>query len=131
MRKPSRLLTLLVSLPLLSGCFAVLPTPIPATPSAREELDVKGVVLADGDQRVEFDEVLDVSWTTDQVFIVGIEDNESVTRQFPLATLSGVLARQLDTGRTSGVIGGMLVGTVAVISILVTGSDPRSRAITH
>lgn len=99
---------------------------VPPAPAEREALDVRGVVTAD-DQRVEFSEILDVSWQTDGLRLVGTESDgtQSVTRTFDLSSLSGVLVKQLDAGKTSGIVGGLIVGAVAIVAILVGGTDPR------
>ena len=130
MKKPGRLLVIAVSIPLLAGCFGVLPSPIPATPVEREALQVRGVVLNDvrNSERIEFSEVLEVLWADDALSIVGrlADDGEGdfVTRLYPLSTLSAVLVRQLDAGKTSGVMGGLIIGTIAILSVLVSGSRP-------
>lgn len=128
MRKPARLVVMAVTVPFLGGCFAVLPSPLPTEPAEREALDIRGVVLADsGDgERVEFRDVLAVQWTDDDIQIVGslVSDNgagEVVTRTFPYSSLSGVLVRQLDAGPTSGVIGVVIVGAVAIVMVAVNG----------
>ena len=127
MRKPARLIVLAVTVPFLGGCFAVLPSPLPDAPAEREALDIRGVVLADsGDgERVEFRDVLSVQWTDDDIQIVGwlVSDNgaEVVTRTFPFSSLSGVLVRQLDAGPTSGIIGVVIVGAVAIVMVAVNG----------
>jgi hypothetical protein len=131
MTKAGRTLLVAVTIPYLCGCFSVLPTPIPAAPAERAALSVRGVVVGGqpGDvegERIEFRNVVDVTWTTDAVSIVGIQRDGDDTRQlaerrFPLSSLSGVLVRQVDPGRTSAIIGGMIVGAAAIIALLVTG----------
>ena len=130
MKKPRRLLVIAVSIPLLAGCFSVLPSPIPPTPVEKEALEVRGVVLNDvrNSERIEFSEVLEVLWADDALSIVGklADDGEGdyVTRLYPLSTLSAVLVRQLDAGKTSGIMAGLIIGTIAVLSVLVSGSRP-------
>jgi hypothetical protein len=115
----------------LSGCFALIETPVPPTPTEREELAVRGVVVGgatDGSagERVEFDDIQSVSWTADALSIVGVPKGAAGTgaiaeRRFPLSTLSAVLVRKVNSARTSAVIGGMIVGVSAIIMFLVTG----------
>jgi hypothetical protein len=130
MKKPGRLLVIAVSIPLLAGCFGVLPSPIPATPVEREALQIRGVVLNDvrNNERIEFSEILEVLWADDALSIIGklADDGEGdyVTRLYPLSTLSAVLVRQVAAGKTSGIMGGLIIGTIAFLSVLVTGSKP-------
>jgi hypothetical protein len=135
MTKAGRALLVAVTVPYLSGCFGVLPTPIPASPSEREALNVQGVVIGsrpddgEGDaegERIEFADIQNVTWSADAVSIVGVPRNDDgaqqlAERRFPLSSLSAVLVRQLDPGRTSAIIGGVVVGTAAIIGLLVTG----------
>jgi len=129
MRKPPRPLVLALTLPFIAGCFGVVRTPIPASPTEREDLKVRGVVQ--GGQDIRFEEIRDVSWTGDQLFIVGRQDTgegiQEVTRQYPIAGLDAVLVKRLDAGKTSGVVGGVIVGTIIGFALWVTGSDPRVR----
>jgi hypothetical protein len=132
MRKPPRTLVLLVSAPFLTGCFTVLPTPVPP-PSARNETTIKGVVVGDIDsgEWIEFDEVYDVQWSDQAVSIVGSRvetDGASpvdVTRLFQLRDLGAVLTRQIDPGRTSIVVAGVLVGAIGTIMVLITGDAAK------
>ena len=80
MRKPGRVVVTAVTIPFLAGCFGVLPTPIPSAPAEREALDVRGAVIADsGDgERVDFEEILDVQWTNDELFIVGSRATDQI-----------------------------------------------------
>ncbi len=127
MRKHGRLLVALVTVPSILGCYQLAPVAVPASPTQREDLDVRGVVV--GGEEIRFEEVRDVSWTTDQIFIVGrqLTDDgpQEVTRQFALASLSSLLVNQLDAGKTSAMVGGALVGTIAVLTAVLSGSDPR------
>lgn len=130
-KNAGRLLVSVVALPHLTGCFSLLPTPIPASPEEREELSVRGVVVGDetdnGEgERVEFSDIQNVSWTPETLSIVGVARSgeragQLAERRFALSSLSGVLVRQLDPGRTSAIIGGLLVGAAAVVAFLVTG----------
>ena len=131
MRKPGRLVVTAVTIPFLAGCFGVLETPIPAGLSQREALNVRGVVIADsGDgERVEFEEILEVQWTNDALFIVGsLAADEGaaqiVTRTFPLSSLSSVLVRQVDANKTSGIIAVFAVGLIAMWAFAVNGQGP-------
>lgn len=129
--RAGRVLVAMVALPHLTGCFSLLPTPIPASPEERQELSVRGVVVGDetdnGDgERVEFSDIQNVSWTPESLSIVGVARSgdtagQLAERRFPLSSLSAVLVRQLDPGRTSAIIGGLLVGGAAIVAFLVTG----------
>jgi hypothetical protein len=44
-----------------------------------------------------------------------------VTRLFPISTMSGLLVRHIDAGKTSALIGGFFVAGAALIATLVTG----------
>lgn len=139
MRRPARLVAALVTAPYLAACFAVQPAPIPATPAERRALDVKGVVVRseggnggiEGD-RVEFGDVENVTWTEDAVSIVGVPRSGSdagrlTERTFPLSSLSGVLVRQVEAGKSSIIVGATIVLGTAFLAFLVdgiNGGDP-------
>lgn len=128
MRKPPRAFVLLISAPFLTGCFAVLPTPIPAT-ADRDQTQIQGVVVGDeaNGEWVEFDEVYDVQWSDQAISIVGsrveTEGGQAVdvTRLFQLRDLSAVLTRKIDSGKTSIIVAGALVGAIGTIMVLLTG----------
>lgn len=130
-RRAGRLLVTVVALPHLTGCFSMLPTPIPTSPAEREELGVRGVVIDDGTdngdgERIEFTDIQSVSWTPESVSIVGVARSGETAgrlaeRRFQLSALSAVLVRQVDPGRTSAIIGVLLVGAAAVVAFVVTG----------
>ena len=90
MRKRHRPLLILLCVPFMTGCFGMITTPIPSLPSQRQAMDIGGVVESDG-TRVEFVEVEDVTWTNDQIFIIGQREIDGtlqqVTNQYPLAGL--------------------------------------------
>lgn len=127
MKKPGRLLVSVLSIPLLAGCFTVAQVPVPRTAPEREELNLRGVVVSDGnsEETIRFNTLHEATWTPSALSIVADVSREgrteTITRLIPISTLSGVYVRQLDAGRTSGIIGGLIVGTVAVISIWITG----------
>lgn len=124
MRRPNRALVLTLSLPFVVGCFSTLEMPVPE-PADRSS-DIQGVVQnADGGEgtRVEFDTVDQVEWTSGEVTVIGILEDEPVTRSFPIASLSGVLVRQLDPAKTSVIIAGFFVGAIATVALLVTGQS--------
>lgn len=115
----------------LSGCFSLVATPVPPTPAEREGLAVRGVVVGgapdgSGGERIEFDDIQNVTWTAEALSIVGVPEGAAGTgaiteRSFPLGSLSAVLVREVSSGRTSALIGGAVVGMAAIIMFLVTG----------
>ncbi len=120
----------LISLPLVAGCFAVTRVPLPATAPEREQLEVRGVVVRQDDgseERVEFRTVHEADWTSSGYSVVADVDTggpqaETVTRFFPLSAITGLLIRQLDPGRTSGLIGGLIVIAAAIGGITFSGT---------
>lgn len=128
MNSLTRLLAILVIAPMAAGCFTVGQVAVPPTAPEREGLEVRGVVVreAGGTERlIEFVEVHEAEWTPTSLSIVAdVEENgqtQTITRLFPISTLSGVLVRQLDAGKTSAIIGGVIVGTAAFIAGAVSG----------
>lgn len=125
MKKPARVLVLIVSLPLLAGCFALQPVPVPANPAARESMAIRGVILGATQERVVFSNVLQADWGPDAVSLVGTPSTspEGVieTRLFPLTSIESVLVHQIDPGKTSAIIGGVMVGVIAFWATWVTG----------
>jgi hypothetical protein len=78
-------------------------------------------------QHLEFRDIQRVTWTDDAISIVGVQrdgdgSGQLSERRFDLSTLSAVLVRELDPGKTSAIIGGTIVGTAAIITLLITGS---------
>ena len=135
MKKPGTLLVAAVSLPFLTGCFSVLPAPIPTTPAEREQVDLRGVVVrgdnGSDDERVEFSEVLDVQWLDGGLEVVGLDiaDDEARTQQFFYNDLAAVLTRQLDANKTSILIGGVMLSTIAAIAFIVNGQGDRGSSV--
>jgi len=133
MNKPGRLIVLLLTLPFLAGCFTVATVPVPRTQPEREALNLRGVVITDGatEEVVEYDNVLEATWTPSSLSLVGANGQGSnmttETRLIPITELRGVLVRTLDAGPTSAIVGGLIVGTVAVIAFLVTGKADEYR----
>ena len=133
MNKPGRLTVLLLTLPFLAGCFTVATVEVPRTQPEREDLNVRGVVIANGgtEQVIEYDEVLEATWTPSSLSIVGLNgsgDNiQTETRLIPITELRGVLVRTLDAGATSAIVGGVIVGAVAAIAVYVTGRADEYR----
>ena len=134
MRKPGRLAVVAVSLPFLAGCFTVARAPVPATLPEREALDLKGVVITQPDngteEVLEFSQLHEAVWTPSSLSVVGDvagsgPSPQTVTRLIPITNLDAVLVRQIDGGKTSAIIGGVVMGAIATIALLVTGSDPR------
>jgi hypothetical protein len=131
MTRLARLSLLFVALPLLGGCFTVATVPVPATQPEREDSDVRGVVVRQaggGQETVDFSEVLEATWTSTSLSIIGMletPDNgsaEAVTRLFPISTIAGLRVRQLDAGKTSGLIAGVFMAAAALIATLVSGT---------
>jgi hypothetical protein len=132
MKNYGRLAVLAVALPLLAGCFTVSTVPVPATAPEREDMTVRGVVLRQaggGEETVEFSEVFEQTWTNTSLSVVGSlvsPDNgggqETVTRLFPISTMAGLRVRQLDAGRTSAIVAGVLVATAAILASVVSGT---------
>ncbi|MCH1571017.1 MAG: hypothetical protein L7S64_06680 [Longimicrobiales bacterium] len=127
MNKPTRLTVLFLVLPFLAGCFTVATVPVPRTQPEREALSIRGVVITDGttEEVVQYDEILEATWTPSSLSLIGAngsgESLTTETRLIPITELRGVLVRSLNAGPTSAIVGGMIVGAVAVIALLVTG----------
>lgn len=121
MRRPNRALALAVGVPFMAGCFSTFQVPVPEPPERSSR--IQGVVRDDGADgaRIEFDAVDQVAWSDSEVVVVGILEDEAVTRSFPISSLSGVLVRQIDPAKTSVVIAGLFIGAIATISLLLTG----------
>ena len=128
-RRPRRATVALVALPFLVGCFSVTQTAVPRSLPERQELDLRGVVVVrpdDGSEEVlEFEEVHDVTWTPSSLsFVADVRQDgrtETVTRLVPITELRRVMVRQVDAGKTSLIVGGVIVATVALITFIVTG----------
>lgn len=127
MKKPGRLVVATVAMPLLAGCFTVQPMPLPANATARENVEVRGVVLGATQERVEFKDVLETQWGPDALSVVGTPsdaaDGVVETRLFPLTSIESLLVKQVDAGTTSAIIGVALVGVLAVWARWVTGRN--------
>ena len=121
MRRPGPALVLTLSVSFMVGCFSTIPAPLPEP--AERSSDIRGVVRDDGaeGERVEFDTVDQVQWSTSEVVLTGILEDEAVTRSFPLSSLSGVLVRQVDAAKTSMIIAGLFLGAIVTVALLVTG----------
>ena len=133
MRKPSRLLVAALVTPFLTGCFSVTQVAVPPAAPDRDALDVRGVVVRQAggtEQTVEFETVHELEWTPTSLSVVADAhvdgSTQTITRLYSISTMSGVLVRSLDAGKTSGIIGGIILGTVAFIAVAVTGrGDPN------
>ncbi len=128
MKNPTRLLLTLVATPLMAGCFTVARVPVPATAPEREDVSLHGVVVRQtggGESVVEFDELLESTWTSTSLSVVADVTDEggkrTITELYPIQTLSGLLVRQIDGGKTSAIIGGAIVGLAAIIAGAVSG----------
>lgn len=128
MKQLPRLLALLLVAPLAAGCFTVAQVAVPPTAPEREEMEVRGVLVRQAggtEELIEFATVHELEWTPTSLSVVAdVETNgttETITRLFPIQTLSGILVRQLDPGKTSAIIGGVIVGTAAFIATAVSG----------
>ena len=133
MNKPGRLTVLLLTLPFLAGCFTVATVPVPRTQPEREALDIRGVVVTDGatEEVIQYDNVLEATWTPSSLSLVGAngegDDLTTETRLIPITELRGLLVRTVDAGPTSAIVGGLIVGAVAVIAFWVTGRADEYR----
>jgi hypothetical protein len=55
-------------------------------------------------------------------------ETQTITRLYSISTMSGVLVRSLDAAKTSGIIGAVILGTIASIALAVTGAgDPKQQ----
>ena len=129
MRKPSRLLLAVLVTPFLAGCFTVTQVAVPPAAQDREALNnVRGVVVRQAggtEQTVEFETVHELEWTPTSLSVVADAsvdgETQTITRLYSISTMSGVLVRSLDAAKTSGIIGAVILGTVAFIAVAVTG----------
>jgi hypothetical protein len=129
MKRPGRLLTAAVGLPFMAGCFTTAMVPVPP-PTERADTEIRGVVVQGPDggdgERLEFAELFDVQWTAEALSVVGRlvgapESAAATSRSFSYEELAGVLVRQVDANKTSGLLGGVIVGTIAIVAILING----------
>lgn len=128
-RRPRRATVALVALPFLVGCFSVTRTAVPRSLPDRQALELRGVVVTqpdDGTEEVlEFEELHDVTWSPSSLsFVADVRQDgrtETVTRLVPITELRSVMVREFDGGKTSLIVGGAIVATVAVITFVVTG----------
>ncbi|MGY8776491.1 MAG: hypothetical protein ACKVIN_00070 [Longimicrobiales bacterium] len=128
MRKPSRLLVAALMTPFLSGCFSVTQVAVPPGAQDRDALNVRGLVVRQAggtEQTIEFETVHDLEWTPTSLSVVADAsvdgETQTITRLYSISTMSGVLVRSLDAAKTSGIIGAVILGTVAFIAVAVTG----------
>lgn len=91
---------------------------------------------ADGtEERIEFDEVYQVNWTETSLFIAGsLVENEGIppvdaTREYEIEDLSAVLTRQIDAGRSSIIIGALIVGAIAALTLYFNGQTDEGTVI--
>lgn len=132
MKRTVYAVAVLVALPLLSGCFGVMRAPVPASHPERQALDLRGVVVVqpgneDGEV-VEFAEIHDLTWTTSSLSFVadvprGPGRVETVTRLVPLTEIQSVIVRQFDAGKTSAIMGAVIVGGIAALALILTGDS--------
>ncbi len=135
MRTSSRIFAVAATLTFLTGCYSVVPVPLPP-PGEREATQVRGVVL-EGDngsegEAIRFEEVFETQWRSEGLFLAGTlagGGNEALSREFRYEELASVMARQLDVGSTSGLIGAAIVGTIAVIAFVITGQGGEGQTI--
>jgi hypothetical protein len=126
-----------VTVPFLAGCFSVLQAPLPAPGETRE--NVRGVVRNDSavGTRIEFSSVDDVRSTESEIILIGTlrqpddgaPPEQTVTRSYPRSALSGILVREVDTAKTSGIIGGLIVGAIALATFVLTGQAEDGRPL--
>lgn len=134
MRRSLSMLVTLVTLPTLVGCYGVMRTPVPVSHPEREALDLRGVVVdrpdSDETEVLEFTELHQATWTPSSLSFVADVDrgpgrSETVTRLVPITELEAVIIRRFDAGKTSAIIGGVLVGTIALLAWVITGDADK------
>lgn len=132
MRRFSYALAALAALPFLAGCYGVTHAPVPPSHPERQALDLHGVVVTQAGNNegevIEFSEIHDLTWTPSSLSFVadvprGPGRVETVTRLVPITELQAVIVRQFDAGKTSAIMGGVIVGTIALLAILLTGDS--------
>lgn len=132
MRRFSYAFAALAALPFLAGCYGVMHAPVPASHPERQALELRGVVVAQPGNAegevIEFAEIHDLTWTPSSLSFVadiprGAGRVETVTRLVPITELQAVVVRQFDAGKTSAIMGGVIVGTIALLAILLTGDS--------
>lgn len=129
MRKPRRGLVMTVGIPFLMGCFHVTPRALPE-PGEPRPTAVRGVVLAGPNEHVQFTRVDRVEWTDSTLVLTGeMAPGTAVTRSYRLDSLSGVLVREMDANRASIIIGGVIVGGIAVAALLITGKGDGTTVV--
>ncbi len=132
MRKPSAVLAAAVAASfLVSSCFSVQRVELPE-PDLRGALNVRGVVLGEGEQseRFEFSEVHETRWTESSLVVSGVvhapgtpEHGQTTAVTFPLDDISEVLVSEVDGTRSSIIVAGVIMGASIIISFLVTGQS--------
>lgn len=132
MRRTAYGLLALVTFPFVAGCYGVTHASVPASHPERQALELRGIVVErpgnDESEVLEFSEIHQLSWTPSALSFVadvsrGPGRTETVTRLVPLTELEAVIVRQFDAGRTSAIMGGVIVGTIAVLAIILTGDS--------
>jgi hypothetical protein len=130
MKRSLSVLVTLVTLPSLVGCYGVMRTPVPASQPEREALDLRGVVVdqpsTDESEVLEFTELHEATWTPSSLSFVADVDrgqgqSDTVTRLVPITQLEAVMVRRFDAGKTSAIIGGLIVGAIAAVALIITG----------
>lgn len=130
MKRSLSVLLTVVTLPFVTGCYGVMRTPVPQSQPEREALELRGVVVDrpgdDESEALEFTELHQATWTPSSLSFVADVDRgrgatETVTRLVPINQLEAVMVRQLDAGKTSAIVGGVIVGAIAVAAFVLTG----------
>ncbi len=125
MKKPRPGLIIALALPFLAGCFTTLALPIPE-PAEREDIELNGVVFRDA-QRVEFDQIDAVEWTEESLIITGITkyggSDIPETARYSLEDLSGILVRNLEPNRTSGIVAALFLIPISIWMVIVSGQS--------
>ena len=127
MKKPPRALVVTIAIPFLGACMGTQQRPLPE-PAARSETSVRGVVLGDSirGEGIEFGRVESVEWTDSTIAITGVLKGSTgsggiVTRSHRLSDVAALLVREVDANRTSILVGAVIMGVVAVATLLLTG----------
>jgi hypothetical protein len=134
MRRSLSVLVTLVTLPSLVGCYGVMRTPVPVSQPEREALELRGVVVDRPDtgesEVLEFTELHEATWTPSSLSFVadvdrGSGQSDTVTRLIPITQLEAVMVRRFDAGKTSAIIGAVIVGAIATVALIITGDAAR------
>lgn len=139
MKKPGPVLVLSVLVPFLHGCYSLVAEPLPSPPTPPSG-DIRGIVVEDvgGERRVQPDPLHDLVWTDSTVALTGVFEADGdgpadvgtvQTRSFPLSSVTGVLVREFDSNTASILLAGGIVGSIAVVALLLTGKTDEGTVL--